>query len=371
MAESFQSMQEEYLSKLSDVCLGSELVFTPNKWKKGVNGKQREPADLAWACHDCLVLIYMQQKKRYDDVDKNHQAFLKAAKHNIGQAVGAVKRWRSGAPITGRKGGFEFSVAAPNIKHLVVLSVVSCGTNVGCLHSMEAKAMGASLAATVSQSFLMHLATAGGGIVDIIQAIMDFGESGEIIGDWPAAFYCSAHRYASRAVEKSGTGRFFAPGDLNDASEILVRLRDASRHDQIVKDDAPQTHVHHRYFFNDYELSDLYRMAGHIHAGVASVAVQNGKYLRAVQVTCRLRHYDVPMLIGPLRGTPESQDAMFNFAIGVDKQMREGALRPGAPAIIVNSDSLACVFIMHGHRPKTTLLREILDTHCSGRSVSA
>jgi hypothetical protein len=55
------SKQEKVVGELSQKSLGAHFIFEPDEFKKG--NATREPADLVWACNNCIFLFYMKANK--------------------------------------------------------------------------------------------------------------------------------------------------------------------------------------------------------------------------------------------------------------------------------------------------------------------
>ena len=87
MVDDAQSQHERLMKTICGRLLAAPFVFCPELWSVGPN-KMREPADLIWACNNCIILMYLRQTKLYDDAEKDGRKFEDGADHNMRQAKG-------------------------------------------------------------------------------------------------------------------------------------------------------------------------------------------------------------------------------------------------------------------------------------------
>src|SRR6266702_3247072 len=182
--------------------MGAPFIFVPDKIRKGTG--EREPADLAWACNDCVVLFHMKssQKKSGSDLSTG----------NIRQALGWLRLWRSGERLTGRNGFQSFNIGFGEYKHLVLASVVGGKSPHSIYHSdvydMELpKAAGVSLCATITDETARFIAENSGSSLDLISYINAIRKSGR--------------GYAARNAEALARGQFNA-----SMSSAIASLRE-------------------------------------------------------------------------------------------------------------------------------------------------
>lgn len=163
-----KSPQEVLLQQIGETSLGRQFVFEPANYRKGSGS--REPADLVWACNNCIVLMYMALRKHKRRKPDAH-AFIRKEliKHNLKQAKGWLSEWRNnGQLLTGHNATRQFSIAPADYQHVVVLSVLDCGDNLGEYHQDYADALNVTLCATVPHTALIEIARIGGGLIEVL-----------------------------------------------------------------------------------------------------------------------------------------------------------------------------------------------------------
>jgi hypothetical protein len=172
MAKEAQSRQESLMDVVCGRLLSAPFVFFPT-WTP-MTKKVREPADLVWACNNCIVLLYLQQVKRRETDEENKSKFVSCIEHNLRQARGALRRWQR-SKITGRNPWHHFHLPRIPDNRIIILSVVDVGEGKTSwepgqgfveIHTDWAREQKVHLCATVPQSFLGNLAAIGGSALD-------------------------------------------------------------------------------------------------------------------------------------------------------------------------------------------------------------
>jgi hypothetical protein len=166
------------MSALAGWAWGTPYVFAPDRWRKG--NASREPADLTWACNDCVFLLYLTRRVQRESAARNRRNLLDSIHHNLRQAKGWMREWRRGRPLTGYSWK-TLSIPFGAYKHVVVLSVVECGGAVAVYHESDARSMGITMCATVPLPCLRLLAEIGAGPLGVIGFLRSLRQHGQEI----------------------------------------------------------------------------------------------------------------------------------------------------------------------------------------------
>ncbi|AHJ98917.1 hypothetical protein [Hymenobacter swuensis] len=166
-----KSPQEVLLKQISISSIGFEYVFEPDEYSKG--NATREPADLVWACNNCVILMYMAQRKHKKRKPEAHAKIREEMiKHNLSQAKGWLGEWRdNGRHLTGRNAYQSFDLAYGDYKNTIVLSLLDCGDEEANFHADFCTRTGVTLCATLPHSALVETARAGGGIIEVLKIL--------------------------------------------------------------------------------------------------------------------------------------------------------------------------------------------------------
>ena len=149
--------------------LGGRFVFAPDEWKKG--NAVREPSDIAWACNDCIILMYMAHSSPSNIPSKDTKKRNKAILHNLNQAKGWLREWRKGRALVGTNEFTSFSINHDTYKHIVVISITSGSDPIACYHHAETKDMSISMCATLPQPTIEALANTGAAAIDLLTLV--------------------------------------------------------------------------------------------------------------------------------------------------------------------------------------------------------
>ena len=115
-----KSKQEKLMHLFCGRLMAAPFVFFPELWKIRHN-KKREPADLMWVCNNCIILMYMQEKR-------DETKFSEAAEHNIIQANRSINLWKNN-PIEGKNEWHRFFLPFGKSSRIVVLSIAKAGSD--------------------------------------------------------------------------------------------------------------------------------------------------------------------------------------------------------------------------------------------------
>lgn len=118
------SNHEKLIHHFSQYSFGSNYLFTPEEWNKGT--AKREPADMVWACNNSIILFYAQKSSRpaHTDPQVNTNRRAKSIDHNLTQAKGWLREWKSGRDLIGENTISKFKISYGQYKYIVVISVV-------------------------------------------------------------------------------------------------------------------------------------------------------------------------------------------------------------------------------------------------------
>lgn len=164
-----QSDQERLLNRLTQYSMGARFVFAPDEYKKG--SATREPADIVWACNDCVILMYMARAEPTENEDRNIKKRNKAIHHNLKQAKGWLREWRKGRPLIGENKYISYSFSYDEYKHIIIVSVIAGADPVACYHHPEELELSVSMCATLPQVAIEEFVKTGATAVDFITLI--------------------------------------------------------------------------------------------------------------------------------------------------------------------------------------------------------
>jgi hypothetical protein len=207
---SYSSAQEAILGPLMARALVTPFVFAPDDWKKGSG--TREPADLVWACNNCVILVHMQEKKEQVNSQRAVRVRDDAIRHNLAQLKGWLKHWRKGQALTGRNGHARFAIPYSDDFHVISLSVIKCAQAECRAHPDVAAELGIAHCATLAQPVIEALAQIGGSTLDFVTLIRDLEGIGTLT---PAGALAWVSEYRKASFLESGAERLW-PGGVTD-----------------------------------------------------------------------------------------------------------------------------------------------------------
>lgn len=154
------SKQEEIINSLSQISFGAPFIFFPTEYRKG--NATREPADLIWACNNCIILFYMKSKEekkgKSSEIIEGRKD--KLVESNFKQAKGWLSEWRNGRNLVGENKFKKFNIGFTDYKHIIVIGVIDFGNEEGYYNYDYEKDLDVALCATLSQktfSLLVYL----------------------------------------------------------------------------------------------------------------------------------------------------------------------------------------------------------------------
>jgi hypothetical protein len=223
------SEQENICRDFMHTAAGASFLFWPDSY-----GKNLEPADLAWACDNVIVLFWMTARK----------SFEASISHNLEQAAEWLRAWRAGQALAGKNDERPFSIPYGNDLQIAVVSVVKSKNQRATYHRNWAARHAVSCCATITQDQFAEFATSGGSLLDLVLIIdslemkLDNGDEGMI----------ERYRRMSRglAAERlSVDGKEFRPSLMDLMMQVMARMRTAGNDPEYVP------------FFTDFAMCEM------------------------------------------------------------------------------------------------------------------
>lgn len=172
-----QSMQESVVSSFSRFSFGAAYLFEPTTLRKG-GGGVREPADLAWASDDSVILLNLQVSRK---------PAAKQDAHNRKQMSGWLRTWHSGVRLTGRNRLRYFRIAPDDVINLVTVSVVQANDAFlevrvpRAAAALDDRSLTPNIDATVPDAVLRRLGELGGTALDFVQYLKNQMQTDEVV----------------------------------------------------------------------------------------------------------------------------------------------------------------------------------------------
>ncbi len=160
------SEQERIVKQITEHAMGVAFVFEPDEYSKGNKGR-REPADLAWASHNCIILMAMTES-----VASREKMF----KHNMNQLRGWMRIWKQGSMLTGKSMNTTYEIAFNDYRHKILISVVQGPDATAESHEelrreLAQKGIDVTACVTIPQAAMMYLTEHGGSVRDLLNFI--------------------------------------------------------------------------------------------------------------------------------------------------------------------------------------------------------
>src|SRR5712692_9257446 len=109
------SIQESLVRAFTEHSVGAPFVFSPDNISKGSqNSGSRQPADLAWVCNECVVLMNMTRRENAS-ADKLYH-------HNMDRLLGWLRMWKLGHRLIGSNYYKRFDLGPDDVEHVILLS---------------------------------------------------------------------------------------------------------------------------------------------------------------------------------------------------------------------------------------------------------
>jgi hypothetical protein len=290
MANDTQSQQESLMKVICENSMCAAAVFAPDRQSKS-RGQEREPADLVWAWNDCVLLIYMMEKKFRSDDAGNKRAFRKAQGHNLSQAQGWMRRWPK-HPLTGRNNYGSFSIPFNKDATIAVLSVVKTEQPFAELHDDLAEKLGIQLCATLPQSVIEQLFAKGGTAFDLhlmMTMLRGLGALPEAQALQLLAAYFHASWKACNLPTYPPEHSFHEKFD--HSMKWLLGMRRLVTPAQGTINSTPEGWLG---LLSDFSIIDLYKISKSVALGTIAMRSHGASVIGFVEA---LRHYDIGVCI--------------------------------------------------------------------------
>lgn len=247
------SLQEEMIKQMSERSIGAPFIFQPNRFRKG--NAIRQPADLILACNNVLIMFWMCSTS-------NRQ---KAIVHNIKQAKGWLRTWKTGQPLIGENRLKNFSIKFGDFKYIGLVSVINSQDDSVEFHPAIEKQLKVNFVISISQDVFEQMTLLGCGLIDWVQIIKYFRNEIKISDRLESNRF-----YATNATELIGYYQKYASQKADPESKLVGYL-----HYKTYKDIEEM--IYHlklstlerkgedvSSFFNDLSLYDLLKLLRHI-----------------------------------------------------------------------------------------------------------
>lgn len=256
------SKQEDIIEILTQRSFGGPFIFSPDEYKKG--NATREPADLVWACNNCIILFYMKSK-----VDKGNKEKIviqgrknKLISDNFQQAKGWLSEWSEGRNLIGENKFRKFNINYKEYKHIISLGIIDYGNEEGFYHFDYEKDLGVKLCATISQKTFEYLVSIDVTAVDLILLILSLKEKTQANNSIQLLnigldYYTRAHQYAYDSAQDLLPSVLPEQELLNKINRIFREFR-SSLLLKINSNDESATIA--ASIFNDIPLRDYYQL---------------------------------------------------------------------------------------------------------------
>lgn len=256
------SKQEKIINTLSEKSLGAPFIFAPDEYKKG--NATREPADLVWACNNCIFLFYMKSK---EDKMGKEVAVLKRRKEkliidNIKQAKGWLSEWRNGRNLKGKNKFRSFDIDYKEYRNIVIIGLIDYGNEDGYYHQDYEKELDVRLCTTLSHRTFELLVSLDITAIDLILLILDLKErdlngAPNVLLNIGLDYYNKAHQYAWESAKNLIPSVLPEKELLNTINRVFRELRS----NLLLK--IKSDHEEDNYtasIFNDISLKDYYQL---------------------------------------------------------------------------------------------------------------
>jgi hypothetical protein len=184
--------------------MGAPFVFRPAAFRTASG--QREPADLFWVSNSCLILMYLKESKH----------FQASVENNLQQAAGFLRLWEGGRDLQGSNQYGDISLAANQLRHVVVLSVVDSPDSIAIYHPPDPRYPSVVAWATLPMAAMLRLLSNGGSAVDLLTTIKVLRDSPDLVVE-SGGFSDLVDWYRRACWRKAGAFDMWpAPADIDD-----------------------------------------------------------------------------------------------------------------------------------------------------------
>jgi hypothetical protein len=304
MPRCLNSWQEHLLAILCERSMAAPFVFAPDHISQGSHRKQREPADLVWACNNCVILMYMTAS------DCSAES---AATHNLGQAKGWLKLWKHGKILSGSNAWHKFSISYGKATHVIVLSVIHHRGAV-IFHDDAAKSLGVVCCATIPDVVIERLVTMGGSAFDLVWELRIMREVSPAIPipESKALAFLGNHLKDCQQLLKFDSAW---PGEKTserwrEAADPILDLKHRGMIKAVSFPPSPELLPRLSVdmdglndVLNDMILADFYKLVVTLRMGIDLVQeqIRKAEPLRPVSTIAKLLYYDCGVFVTPNR----------------------------------------------------------------------
>ena len=255
-----QSLGEDLLHQIGTWGLGSPFLFIPSKFRKG--NSVREPADLAWVSKKAIILFYLSASETKD--------FDYVTDHNLRQAAGWLRMWRSSQKLHGGPGG---ALSFPDETPVYIVSAVSSKASFSKDYPSWTKQMGVAQCVSIPLDALCTLIRWGGGYQDLINLFL-FVQKASVLTEKETEFWVS--HYKDLAWKESGAATIWpdhaVDGRFIDVASVIHTVRRASLNETVPRSTQPLREI-----IVDSNLTQLYKLIYTVRHGLDDCLPDNAK----------------------------------------------------------------------------------------------
>ena len=163
-----QSEQEKLINAFAENSMGASFVFAPDvHYKGGKSHRPKEPADMVWACNNCIVLMAMTESGGTAE---------KMFSHNMLQLKGWMRFWKEGLRLTGQNTSSSFSIGFNDYRYKILISVVhgrhaSAEYHENFTNELNAKGYRIKACVTIPQEVMVYIGNHNGSARDLLNFI--------------------------------------------------------------------------------------------------------------------------------------------------------------------------------------------------------
>lgn len=341
------SEQERIVKILSEHSFGAPFVFEPDEWRN--KGTRHEPADLIWVCNNCIILIFMRSRKPHANEHINQQRRNSDIEHNLKQARGCLSKWKKGKLLSGSNHYSKFEIRFNDCKHIIVLSIIKCGDQVGEYHEQYASDLNVAMCATLPQEALEYFAHMGGNAVDLVNIIAGLKRESKL----PDSKIDAVHfvmNYHKISIEQVDPARQLVKSnaDLDQIFEFIQRLK----YRKGEPERSPQSFDLAK-VFNDIPLVDCFRFA--IRLKLLFNQTDENRNLEIID-KLSLTHYVILIGIASMANLVKRFQLILNEAEKIIVNMQGGRV------ILFLYDSDTSVTMIMRPQDGRSYIEELLDT---------
>lgn len=356
------SAQETLLKELAEYSLAAPFVFVPDN----LVYKDEEPADLVWACNNCIILMYLTERKHYPNEVKRINVREDAIKHNLKQAHRWLKQWKKGHNLSGNNGFQTFSLSYDSKCHVVILSIIKCKDAVAEFHDEKAVKLGVRACVTLPQSAIEDIVTGGGTTLDILN-VLDYLRERRGTGPIPEKDVLDiTFGYGRAACEAEGIDKVWPNGRIDDSFHeatypLLAARRQKSKEDFKNRPTDPVSMASLNDVFNDINMGEFFHLSMEIRKCIDYTKNDPAGRGQVITAESKLKHYDFKFFF--VFGIT---DAVWSTIEADAKEWRSASATRHGPIVIIDTQSdIFQIFLdKRTGSSQTELLLEKWATRC-------